>query len=45
MDSDNETVTVNCDTCDNSDYGLKSDLERAGWQISEHLELCANYSI
>jgi hypothetical protein len=35
-------ITVNCDACDNSDYGLQSELENAGWQIEPALELCPN---
>jgi hypothetical protein len=33
-------INVFCDCCDNSDYGTQSELEQAGWQIEEALELC-----
>jgi hypothetical protein len=40
MDENESKITVNCSSCDNTDYGTISELEKAGWQIEEALELC-----
>ncbi len=37
---ENAKITVNCDSFDNSDYGTKEELGKAGWKIEEFLQLC-----
>lgn len=39
-ETDESKITVNCDSCDNSDYGTKTELETIGWRIEKGLELC-----
>jgi hypothetical protein len=33
-------ITVNCDGCDNSDYGTRTELKNAGWLITDNEQLC-----
>jgi transketolase len=40
IDENEIKITVNCDGCDNSDYGTRAELEAVGWQITESSELC-----
>jgi hypothetical protein len=35
-----ERITVNCDTCDDSAFGTRENLELAGWRIEPEIELC-----